>query len=142
MSAKLLYKGNVHIYLQGKNALLPQNNTDNPPIFYSIGSRKSLLTITDYRIEPVQAALHILSGKNGFEFADILNQPAWVEIYGKIDGEGLDIELHESASDKYEGILWLGILDNNEMTLQNIEWEVFRSIKTNLTAFAALVKQD
>ena len=76
-----LYRGNVQIYLQGENALLPvasRNREDRIACF--IGSKKSKLLIRDFRAEPIIAAHHATSGLEGEEFADAFNQPAYAEV--------------------------------------------------------------
>ena len=76
-----LYKGNVQIYLQGENALLPvASKTRGDQVAYFIGSKKSKLLIRDFRREPIHAAHHARSGVEGAEFADAFNQPAYAEV--------------------------------------------------------------
>ena len=52
----ILYQGNVHIYLQGENALLPTGSERKDQIAYFIGSKKSKLLIRDFRKRPMLAA--------------------------------------------------------------------------------------
>ena len=141
MASSLIFEGNVQVYLQGKNALLPSGTLTHDIISYFIGSRRSSLTLKDFRQRPIRAAHHILSGKNGFEFADVFNEPALVKVYSNIDKSQLEIEMHENTSSDDDGILWLGVIDDNEMSVQDIEWEVLRPISKKRTAFAALVKK-
>ena len=70
-----LYKGNVQIYLQGENALLPvASKTRGDQVAYFIGSKKSKLLIRDFRREPIHAAHHARSGVEGTEFLIELEQ--------------------------------------------------------------------
>lgn len=142
MATNLIFEGNVQVYLQGKNALLPYGTLNHEIITYFIGSRRSSLTLKDFRQRPIRAAHHILSGKNGFEFADVFNEPALVKVYSHTEKNQLEIEMYDNTSIYDNGILWLGVIDNNEMSVQDIEWEVLRPISKKRTAFAALVKKE
>jgi hypothetical protein len=140
MASNLIFEGNVEVYLQGKDALLPQGRiTQN--ISYFIGSQQSELTLKDYRSRQIQAAQHILSGKNGFEFADVFNEPAWVKVFTNTDQSTLEIEMHEATETNNHKILWLGVIDNNEMSVQPIAWEFLHPIEKNRIAFAAIVNK-
>jgi hypothetical protein len=140
--SEIIYEGNVCVYLQGKGALLPHGRLDQKNISYFLGSRRSSILLKDFRHKPIHAARHILSGKNGIEFADIFNEPAWVQVYTNLDKNELEIELHESKTAKGGNTLWLGVLDDNEMSVQEAEWEVLRPISKKRTAFAVLVKEQ
>src|SRR5919108_6066763 len=137
MASNLIFEGNVQVYLQGKNALLPFGSIDQN-ISYFIGSRQSDLTLRDYRHKQIHAAQHVLSGKNGFEFADVFNEPAWVKVYTDPGQSKLEIEMHEATERENDEISWLGVIDNHEMSVQPIEWEFLRPIGKNRIAFAAL----
>jgi hypothetical protein len=63
-----------------------------------------------------------------------------VQVYVNLDKNELEIELHESKNPRGGNTLWLGVLDDNEMSVQEVEWEVLRPISKKRTAFAALVK--
>ncbi len=138
--SEIVYEGNVRVYLQGKGALLPYGRLDQKNISYFLGSRRSSILLKDFRQKPAHAARHILSGNNSIEFADVFNEPAWVQVYTNPDKDELEIELHESKSAKGKNTLWLGVLDDNEMSVQEVEWEVLRPIGKKRTAFAVLVK--
>jgi hypothetical protein len=138
--SELIFEGNVQVYLQGKNALLPHGTLGNNATYF-IGSRQSPLTLRDYRHKQINAARHILSGKNGFEFADVFNEPALVKVYSDPEKNKLEIEMHEPTAGNKKETLWLGVIDNHEMSVQKIKWEFLHAIGKKRIAFAALVKQ-
>jgi hypothetical protein len=90
----------------------------------------------------LRAAQHILSGHNGIVFADIFNQQARAEVRA-IDGDKhVEIDLYENPDNEDGPTLWLGVADNNQMSVQDIAWEIFRPVDKNRTAFAQLVNQS
>ncbi len=141
-----LYRGNVQIYVQGENALLPvaSKNRDHQ-IACFIGSKKSKLLIRDFRREPILAASHASSGLEGSEFADAFNQPAYAEV-SVLDGgsEPEKIEINLRPTDKSEDfpVLWLGVLNDAMMPMLDIEWEILRPINSERIAFTAMVRFD
>jgi hypothetical protein len=134
-----LYKGNVQIYLQGENALLPvASKTRDNQVAYFIGSKKSKLLIRDFRREPIHAAHHARSGVEGTEFADAFNQPAYAEVSVSERGnepEKIEINLRPT-------VLWLGVLNDAMMPMLDIEWEILRPINAERIAFTAMVRFD
>jgi hypothetical protein len=96
MADNPLYIGNVRVYLEGKSALLPLEIYPPKLVSYSIGSEKTNLIIKDYRRNPNRAAQNALSGNEEVEFADIFNQPAWIEVTEET--ENIEITMHESLS--------------------------------------------
>lgn len=133
----IIYTGNVQIYLQGKNALLPSGSITENHMMYHVGSIKSNIIITDYRRDPIFAAQKALAGMDGIEFASIFNQPALIEIKG--DGDNIQIDLHESSEDNGNPMLWLGVINDDEIPVHYMLWEKFASIDNSTLAFAALV---
>lgn len=134
----IIYKGNVQIYLQGVNALLPAGSITESQIMYHVGSTKSNIIITDYRRDPNFAALRALSGIGGVDFASIFNQPALIEIKG--DEDNIQIELYESSEDNVNPMLWLGVINDDEISIHYILWEKFTNIDNSALAFAALLE--
>ena len=141
-----LYKGNVQIYLQGENALLPvASKTPGNQVAYFIGSKKSKLLIRDFRRAPIHAAHHAHSGVEGTEFADAFNQPAYAEVsISERGNEPEKIEINLRPTDEREDfpVLWLGIMNDLMMPMLDIEWEILRPINPEKIAFTAMVRFD
>ena len=141
-----LYKGNVQIYLQGENALLPvASKTRDNQVAYFIGSKKSKLLIRDFRREPIHAAHHARSGVGGTEFADAFNQPAYAEVSVSERGnepEKIEINLRPTNQSDDFPVLWLGVLNDAMMPMLDIEWEILRPINAEKIAFTAMVRFD
>lgn len=133
----ILFEGPVHVYLQGKNALLPIDVKDDLATYW-IGSERTKLFIKDHRHLAANAAVRIISGENGFEFADIFNQPAIARVM--LENETVNIELQESANVGEFPILWLGVLDDNLMPNCHTEWEYLRPLDSQSTAITVLIK--
>lgn len=140
-----LYKGNVQIYLQGQNALLPvASKPRGDQIAYFIGSKKSKLLIRDFRRAPIHAA-HASAGVEGSEFADAFNQPAYAEVSISEKGnepEKIEINLRPTSTRDDFPVLWLGVLNDAMMPMLDIEWEILRPIKADKIAFTAMVRFD
>ena len=136
----ILFDGNARVYLQGRNALVPIK-TQNNRITYYIGNRNTKLLLRDFRCNPVNAAHQFLQGKNGFEFADVFNQPAKIRV--NINEEKkVEIDLYENSDGQNCPTLWLGILEDNLIPNYDTEWEFLRPINPHSTAFAVLVRED
>jgi hypothetical protein len=138
-----IYRGNVHIHLQGQNALLPIHSTREDQIACFIGSKKSKLLIRDTRLEPVLAAHHDPSGVMGPEFAVAFNQPAFAEVSAAAqDGAPEKIEIHLRAAEESDDcpVLWLGVKNDALMPMLDIEWEIMRPISMEKVAFTAMVR--
>src|SRR5215216_2235082 len=122
-----LYRGNVHIHLQGPNALLPVRSKRDDQITCFIGSKKSRLVLRDSRQEPVFAAQHAPAGIEGSKFAAAFNQPAYAEVSViQKDRETQKIEIHLRDAEQ-EGdcpVLWLGVKNDALMPMLDIEWEI------------------
>jgi hypothetical protein len=134
----ILFDGPVNVYLQGRNALLPIDLTTEQ-VTYWIGSEQTKLLLKDHRCLPINAAARIIEGENGFEFADIFNQPAIARV--RLEDETVNIELHENTSDGEYPTLWLGVLDDNMMPNYKIEWEYLRPLDDHSTAISVLLKK-
>jgi hypothetical protein len=140
-----IYRGNVHIHLQGQNALLPIHSRREDQIACFIGSKKSKLLLRDTRLEPVMAAHHDPSGVKGSEFAVAFNQPAFAEVsVAGQDGEPEKIEIHLHPAEKSDDypVLWLGVKNDALMPMLDIEWEIMRPITMEKVAFTAMVRFD
>ena len=141
-----LYKGNVQIYLQGEDALMPvASKPRGDQIAYFIGSKKSKLLIRDFRREPIHAAHHALAGLEGSEFADAFNQPAYAEVSVSERGnepEKIEINLRPTNKRDDFPVLWLGVLSDAMMPMLDIEWEILRPINAEKIAFTAMVRFD
>jgi hypothetical protein len=139
------YRGNVHIHLQGQDALQPIHSSREDQVTCFIGSRKSRLLIRDFREEPVLAANCAPAGIKGFEFTVAFNQPAYAEV--SISGNGndpakIEIELRDAEKDENVPVLWLGVKDDLLMPMLDIEWEIMRPISMEKVAFTAMVRFD
>ena len=141
----VLYRGNVQIYLQGENALLPVDSTSEDQAAYFIGSKKSKLLIRDFRKRPMRAAHHTPSGIEGAEFANAFNQPAYVEVSiadKKNGSEKVEINLRPTKGNEDCPVLWLGVKNDVLMPMLDIEWEILRPISSKKIAFTAMVRFD
>lgn len=137
------YRGNVHIYLQGQDALLPIRSSRGDRITCFIGSKKSKLLIRDFREQPVLAAHHAPAGLDGSEFVEAFNQPAFAEIsVAGRDGGTDKVEINLRPVNKNEDlpVLWLGVKNDALMPMLDIEWEIIRPIGTERVAFTAMVR--
>ena len=139
------YRGNVHIHLQGQDALLPIHSRREDQVTCFIGSKKSKLIIRDFREQPVLAANCAPAGIKGSEFAVAFNQPAYAEV--SVSGNGAEpakIEIHLRAAEENENVpvLWLGVKDDLLMPMLDIEWEILRPISMEKVAFTAMVRFD
>ena len=141
-----LYRGNVQIYLQGENALMPvASKVRSDQIAYFIGSKKSKLLIRDFRRAPIHAAHHTRAGLDGSEFADAFNQPAYAEVSVSDRGnepEKIEINLRPTSKSDDFPVLWLGVLNDAMMPMLDIEWEILRPINAERIAFTAMVRFD
>ena len=138
-----LFQGNVHIYLQGQNALIPVGEIREDQMTYFVGAKNSKLLIRDFRQNAILAAHRALSGIDGMEFADIFNQPARAEISvldTENETEKIEINLHPISENEDFPVLWLGVIDDLLMPMLDTEWEILRPISLEKVAFAAMVK--
>jgi len=138
-----IFQGNVQIYLQGQNALVPVGEVCEDQMTYCIGSEKSELLIRDFRQKPILAAHRALSGLDGTQFADAFNQPAYAEICvtdRNGEPEKLEINLHPTNENAEFPVLWLGVLEEKSMPPYDIDWEFLRPLDDTQMAFAILAK--
>jgi hypothetical protein len=139
------YRGNVHIHLQGQDALRPVHSNRDDRLTCFIGSKKSKLLIRDFREQPVLAAQQAPSGVDGSEFVEAFNQPAYAEIsVAGRNGETDKVEINLRPVDEPEDlpVLWLGVKIDTLMPMLDIEWEIMRPIGMERVAFTAMVRFD
>ena len=134
----LQFQGNAQVYLQGQEALEPVLTASNGHMVYYVGRPDSLIRVEDYRSEPNRAAKQAITSFNDEGFADVFNQPAWVEIY-ELE-ECTKIVMFDGTADSTQPILWLGVWESDEMNDYTILWETMRSIGEKQVAFAILVE--
>jgi len=137
---EFLFQGNVEVYLQGKNALLPENSNGGNPMTYYIASASSAIHIEDHRKKSNEAARKILDGQNGLKFTDYFNKPAWIKV--RILEEGINIEMHECQVEGDLPTLWMGVIYDDKMPIYPIEWEILKPVGSRQTAFAALINES
>lgn len=133
-----MFTGDVRIYLEGRNALLPLDSRSEKKMSYFIGSPASAILINDHRRVSIEAARRALSGIDIYEFADSFNLPAKVNI--RANPNSTEIDLFDGFEEDGQRILWMGIIDNNEMGVHDIEWEILKPISPSEIAFAAIVR--
>ena len=141
----VLYRGNVHIHLQGPRALLPVEPTDENQIAYFIGSKKSRLLIRDFREEAIMAAQRNPAGIEGADFTVAFNKPAYAEVAMEALGEEperVEINLRPAKDNDDIPVLWLGVKNDQLMPMLDIEWEIMRPISAKRIAFTAMVRFD
>jgi hypothetical protein len=138
---KIIYQGGAAIYLQGLNALeVASSANKHSHMSFFVGSPESAIQVNDYRESSRSAAQKALSGQDIFGFADIFNQPAWIEI--NEDPETTEIEIRDGEGMGNNTLLWLGVIDDGEMSVQEIIWENLRALDDDRIAFVALVVKN
>ena len=137
---EILFQGNANVYLQGKNALLPENSNEGNLMTYFIASSSSTIHIEDRRKKSNETARRILDGQNGLKFTDYFNKPAWINVR-RIE-EGINIEMHECREEGDLPTLWMGVIYDNKMPIYPIEWEILKPLGDRKTAFAALINES
>lgn len=140
-----IFQGNVQIYLQGQNALIPVGDIREDQMTYFIGAKNSNLLIKDFRQNPILAAQHVLSGLDGIQFADVFNQSAYAEIFvSNKNDETASVEIKLLPTEEIEDVptLWLGVVDDFRMPMVDLEWEILRPISLEKVAFAAMAKPN
>lgn len=138
METELLFSGKVRIHLQGKNALLPFGTSAQNEMGYHLGAENTALLILDHRTEPVQAANLALQTGDISLFPAVFNQPAWVAI--NQERETIRISLYEGDAGETDPILWMGVLENNQIPIRYMFWEKFVGMETDEIAFAAIIE--
>ena len=135
---QLIFEGNLRLFIEGNNALLPfKQNSQDEKGFY-IGSENTNLIIRDHRsgLMDEQIPFHETDISH---FIRAFQQPAWAEVKYCENDENMEIELFESNVDGELPILWFGVLEDNIMPGYKVEWEVFKALTEDRTAFAALI---
>ncbi len=137
MLGSLWFRGNVLVYLEGEKALLPILVQPPHQMEYLIGAEYTGLIIKDFRMGPNLAAAQVINGNKDFDFSSHFNQPAFAEV--SEENGTLQINLYETDVDNDYPILWLGVIRDGKMPVQNVIWEVLRPASQKDVAFAALV---
>jgi hypothetical protein len=134
----LIFQGDVKISLFGQNALLPLSICDEV-LTSVLGSEDSNFFINEHRQNTIQM-LRNLSTNEGLDgFPRVFNQSAWAEIRYTPDTQGLEIDLYDATHETRAPILWMGVLNDNIMPAYKTNWEIFKSLDENNTAFCAFV---
>lgn len=136
---ELLYQGPANVYLQGREALEVLDSHAENFIVYIIGTAKSAIRVIDFRGRSITAAHRALQGEGIWNFADIFNLPAWVEIRGDDQGCEAEIIMHEVEPGESRPTLWLGVLEGGWIPAQDSDWELLRPIDEERTAFASII---
>ena len=133
------FQGNSDIYLQGRDALEPVNGTAGC-MTYFVGSAHSKIRVRDHREKSIRAAIDTLNGRDREAdlFADIFNQPGWVKIQSA--EERVEIDIHEGQTNEDSPTLWLGVIHDGKMAVNDIVWEVLKPVSRSQIAFAALIR--
>jgi hypothetical protein len=127
MARKPVFTGNAHIYLQGKNALLPMQSIGQNNISYYIGEKYTNLVITDYRNQSVIAANEAITTGEVDSFPYIFNQPANVVIND--EENTTKIELFEGTASEDDPILWMGVINDKYIPIHYMVWQKFIDIQ-------------
>jgi hypothetical protein len=136
------FQGEVQIYLQGQNALIPFGEICKDQMTYFIGAKRSQIIIRDYRENPILAAQRVLSGLDGTQFADIFNQPAYAEIFVADEFKEIEISLYPTTKKGDFPVLWVGVIDDLLMPILDTEWEILQPISLEKVAFVAMVEAE
>ena len=135
---RLIFEGNLKVYLEGKNALLPIELNEN--LFTSsIGSNSTNLIIHDQRRTSIQRIKQIVLDNKQNNFAKVFNKPALAKIFYNDENESLEIYLEDASSPVEFPILWMGVLIDHTMTAYQVDWEILKPLSNESTAFAALI---
>ncbi len=139
MTSSIIFEGDVQVHLYGQNALIPVYLHDQL-LASVIGVESSELIVNEHRYETIQAIKNSLPNCYPDGFLKAFNQPARVEIRYEPKKHGLNVDLYETLAETDMPILWMGVLENNLMPAYEVEWEIFKPVDENNTAFCALVK--
>ena len=139
----ILFEGNARVYLQGKNALqvIPQTGLSQG-IRYCIGDPSSQFFIHDFRTKSVIQAWEAIHRGYQNGFAKSFNQVSWVKILYDQSNKEIEIEIRDKVDRPSQvPVLWMGILENHLMQGYEVEWEMFKYLDSQNTAFVALIPQ-
>ncbi len=135
---QLIFEGDLRLSLEGNNALLPVDQEHHKVTSFCIGSEDTSIVIRDHRSKSIIVQTPFL--KNTTEnFSEIFQQPAWAKVRYHRTDENMEIDLFDSKADGELPILWLGVLENNYMSGYKVDWEIFKSLSKDRTAFVALI---
>ena len=137
-SGELVFAGAARIFLEGQEALFPDNAPYARSMKYSVGADPSPITVVDHRARPVWAAQRALEGSSRVNFALEFNRDAWVQI--RECAYCVEIELDESPQDGVTPILWLGVVEGDAPPARSRVWDVVFDLNDNLATFATVVE--
>lgn len=133
-----VFKGNVQVYLQGQNALLPIQTSPDDQMMYYISTEESRILIRDHRRSSALAAREALAGRD-IGFVEAFNQPAWAEIQSNQDD--IQIDLNDGSGEYAHSTLWMGVLKDNQIPIYCVRWEKLTVVGVDSTiAFVALIE--
>ena len=135
---KTIFQGSAHVFAYGLNALVPVGDIRETEMIYFVGSKRSKLLIRDYRQNPLLAANRTQSDHDGKEFADLFNQPAYVEVKIYTDSKGdetVEAKLSPTSENVKLPTLWFGVYADQTIPILNLEWEFIRPINVEQVAF-------
>lgn len=134
-TSDILFEGLARLFLDGKEALKLYNRVDGKREYF-IGSSSTNLVIKDHRAKTKSTSeVALPSPSNNSEFY----QPAWTQVRYSEEDEALEIHLYDGEAKDDLPVLWFGILENNLMPGYKVEWEVFKVLEPQGTAFVALI---
>jgi len=134
----LIFEGSLRLSLEGNSALLPINQDHRSINSFCIGSENTNIVVRDHRSKFIDDQL-TFNEKATAHFLEAFQKTAWAEVRYRDDDENMEIDLYDSDEDGELPILWLGVLENNFMPGYKVEWEVFKALSEDRTAFAALI---
>lgn len=136
----LVYQGPTRVHLQGQNALVVVSAELSGEIRYFLGCENTNLMVRDFRSRTTVEALEVIQRQNQNGFARLFNQNAFVEIHYNASSESIEISLRDTDNfSENIPLLWMGILENNLMPSYRVEWEIFKAVDKNNTAFVAFI---
>lgn len=139
MGGNLQFSGNAQIYLEGKRALQPIEWQDARKMSYFLGDSGSRIRIIDNRMSANTEALAAMAGNLAHHFADVFSELAWVMVELGNDGIEINIEDRQESSSE-DRILWMGVVDGNEIPANPVSWLQFQETEDSRIAFVGLIE--
>ena len=134
---KYFFEGPANIFLEGEGALWPLQILDYEKICYAVGASDTPIIINDYRASAIRAAYNAVDEQGQQEFADIFNQPSWIQVSEGADQ--VEIDLKELIHENSMSTLWLGVIHDMTMPVQPVVWQILKPVGKKSVAFAALI---
>lgn len=136
----IVYQGQAQIYLQGQNALLATPPETADEMRYFIGGEQTNLVIRDFRPKVILEAHEAIRRQYQNGFAKVFSQRAYVEVRYDSEKESMEIQLYDSDNQGSRvPTLWAGVLENNTMPGYQVDWEIFKKVSKEQTAFVAML---